>query len=148
LISIFSESKFNLADVIKIKNLFCSLINSTSYDVITIRINTYFCLVLVVTYTHDTLLLRILLFFVLAVLWLWSICSIQDVFQLMNAVIDGNSGETTSLSALDPSLSHMRTPADARRIAYVVYSHPVEHDIPSFTNFIFPSMDSWIQDVY
>jgi hypothetical protein len=52
----------------------------------------------------------------------------------MNAVIDGNSGETTSLSALDPSLSHMRTPADARRIAYVVYSHPVEHDIPSQTS--------------
>jgi hypothetical protein len=86
--------------------------------------------------------------FVLAALWLWSICSIQDVFQLMNAVIDGNSGETTSLPALKPSLSHLRTPADARRIAYVVYSHLVEHDISSFTNFIFPSMDSWIQDVY
>jgi hypothetical protein len=37
-------------------------------------------------------------------------------------------------------------PADTRGIAYVTFSHLINRDTSSFTNFIFPSIDTWIPE--
>jgi hypothetical protein len=48
-----------------------------------------------------------------------------------------------------PNMSSLGgAPANPRGIAYVVYAHLLNNDTSSFTNFIFPSMDTWIKDGY
>jgi hypothetical protein len=57
----------------------------------------------------------------------------------------GGSSEKTPEITPKPSTSSLTgVAANARGIASVVYSHIIDHDISSFTNFIFPSMDTWI----
>jgi hypothetical protein len=84
---------------------------------------------------HGPRPITVYLFTLVVLLFLSSISNIQNVVDVASEM-DSRRIITTTLASEDS--------ADARGIAYVMYSHITNHDISPFTNYIFPSMDTWL----
>jgi hypothetical protein len=79
--------------------------------------------------------IAIFLFALIVILLLSSLSNVQNVVNRSGEMDFSSSVKTASGDNID-----------ARGIAYVMYGHIMNHDISTFTNYIFPSMDTWLPD--